>query len=118
MIYPCGGRITNFMNCIVGIVSMFITFIALANENCSIWLLYLCAIGCGIGGGGFSSNLNNISFFAPRRLQGTFTGINAGLGNLGVSVAQRLVPFVRDHGLCVPTKSGTCEGNVMGGKYP
>jgi len=50
-------------------------------------------------------------------LQGTFTGINAGLGNLGVSAAQRIVPFMASNGLCSPGKSGTCDGSVIGGKY-
>jgi NNP family nitrate/nitrite transporter-like MFS transporter len=38
--------------------------------------------------------MSNISFFYPKRMQGTALGINAGLGNLGVSVMQFLLPFV------------------------
>ena len=47
----------------------------------------------GLGGGNFASSMSNISFFFPRRVQGTSLGLNAGLGNLGVSVMQILIPF-------------------------
>lgn len=49
---------------------------------------------CGVGGGNFASSMANISFFFPRAQQGTALGVNAGLGNLGVSVAQFLIPLV------------------------
>jgi NNP family nitrate/nitrite transporter-like MFS transporter len=117
MVYACGGRTINFMNCVMGIVPMLFAFIALSNSNASLWLLYFCAIGCGIGGGGFSSNIPNISYFAPRRLQGTFTGLTAGIGNLGVSLHQQVVPFISANGLAVTGKTGEGEGMVMGGKY-
>jgi NNP family nitrate/nitrite transporter-like MFS transporter len=48
----------------------------------------------GIGGGAFSSSMSNISFFYPRRVQGTSLGLNAGIGNLGVSLMQVLLPYV------------------------
>jgi NNP family nitrate/nitrite transporter-like MFS transporter len=38
--------------------------------------------------------MSNISFFYPKSQQGTAMGLNAGLGNLGVSVMQFLVPAV------------------------
>ncbi len=36
----------------------------------------------------------NISFFFPKAQKGTALGLNAGLGNLGVSVVQFVVPIV------------------------
>jgi NNP family nitrate/nitrite transporter-like MFS transporter len=36
----------------------------------------------------------NISFFFPKRMQGTALGWNAGVGNLGVGVVQAVVPLV------------------------
>ena len=48
----------------------------------------------GLGGGNFSSSMSNINFFYPKRMQGLSLGLNAGLGNIGVSVMQVLVPFV------------------------
>lgn len=52
------------------------------------------ALLCGFGGGNFASSMANISFFYPKAQQGTALGLNAGLGNLGVSVMQFVVPMV------------------------
>jgi NNP family nitrate/nitrite transporter-like MFS transporter len=51
------------------------------------------ALLCGLGAGNFSSSMANISFFYPKRLQGTALGANAGVGNLGVAVAQLIAPM-------------------------
>lgn len=47
----------------------------------------------GLGGGNFASSMSNISFFFPKQVQGSSLGLNAGLGNIGVSVMQVLIPF-------------------------
>ncbi|MGG1943421.1 NarK family nitrate/nitrite MFS transporter [Trinickia sp. NRRL B-1857] len=52
------------------------------------------ALLCGFGGGNFSSSMANISFFFPKERKGSALGVNAGLGNLGVSVVQFLSPLV------------------------
>ncbi len=49
---------------------------------------------CGIGGGAFSGFMPSTSYFFPKRMQGTALGIQAGVGNFGVSVVQFLVPWV------------------------
>ena len=49
---------------------------------------------CGFGGGNFASSMANISFFFPKAQKGFALGMNAGLGNLGVSAMQLVVPFV------------------------
>ncbi|MGZ9014571.1 MAG: NarK family nitrate/nitrite MFS transporter [Burkholderiales bacterium] len=54
----------------------------------------LLALLCGFGGGNFASSMSNISFFFPKDRKGSALGLNAGLGNLGVSVAQFVVPLV------------------------
>ena len=51
------------------------------------------ALLCGFGGGNFASSMANISFFFPKDRKGSALGLNAGLGNLGVSVAQFVVPL-------------------------
>jgi MFS transporter, NNP family, nitrate/nitrite transporter len=51
------------------------------------------ALLCGLGAGNFSSSMANISFFFPKRLQGTALGLNAGVGNMGVAVAQLVAPI-------------------------
>lgn len=48
----------------------------------------------GLGGGDFSSYMPSTSLFFPKRLQGVALGIQAGIGNFGVSVTQFLVPWV------------------------
>ena len=52
------------------------------------------ALLCGFGGGNFASSMANISFFFPRAEKGNALALNAGLGNLGVSVVQFVVPIV------------------------
>ncbi|MCW2478751.1 NarK family nitrate/nitrite MFS transporter [Candidatus Symbiopectobacterium sp. NZEC135] len=49
---------------------------------------------CGFAGANFASSMANISFFFPKARQGGALGLNGGLGNLGVSVMQILVPLV------------------------
>ena len=47
--------------------------------------MLVLALLCGLGGGNFASSMANISFFFPKAQKGTALGLNAGLGNLGVS---------------------------------
>ncbi len=54
----------------------------------------ILALLCGFGGGNFASSMSNISFFFPKSEKGLALGLNAGLGNLGVSVVQFVVPIV------------------------
>ena len=56
--------------------------------------LLVLALLCGLGGGNFSSSMANISFFFPKERKGSALGLNAGLGNLGVSSVQFLAPLV------------------------
>lgn len=67
---------------------------ALGDPTTSYPTLLGLALLCGLGGGNFSSSMSNISFFFPKAKKGYATGMNAGIGNLGVSVAQFLVPVV------------------------
>jgi NNP family nitrate/nitrite transporter-like MFS transporter len=57
------------------------------------WVLLGCAATAGVGGGNFSSSMANISFFYPEGKKGLAMGLNAAGGNLGVAVAQLLVPL-------------------------
>lgn len=62
-------------------------------------VLLILALCCGFGGGNFASSMANISFFFPRAEKGNALALNAGLGNLGVSVVQFVVPLVITMGL-------------------
>ena len=68
--------------------------IALQDKNTPFDTFVLLAALSGIGGGNFASSMSSISFFFPKRMQGTALGLNAGFGNLGVSVMQVLLPAV------------------------
>jgi NNP family nitrate/nitrite transporter-like MFS transporter len=57
------------------------------------WMVGL-ALLCGLGGGNFASSMANISFFYPNERKGYALGLNAGLGHLGMALAQWLVPLV------------------------
>ena len=61
--------------------------------------MLILALLCGLGGGNFSSSMANISYFFPKDRKGSALGVNAGLGNLGVSVVQFLSPIVVTAGL-------------------
>lgn len=69
------------------------TGLALQNLDTRFEIFVLLAALSGIGGGNFASSMSNISLFFPRRMQGLALGLNAGLGNLGVSVMQFFLPL-------------------------
>jgi len=66
---------------------------AVRNPETSYSTFLVLALLCGFGGGNFASSMSNISFFFPQARKGTALGLNAGLGNLGVSAMQFLVPL-------------------------
>jgi MFS transporter, NNP family, nitrate/nitrite transporter len=67
---------------------------AVQNPGTPYEVFVLLALLCGFGGGNFASSMANISFFFPKEKKGTALGLNAGLGNLGVSLVQFVVPLV------------------------
>ena len=67
---------------------------AVQDPGTSYGTMLILALLCGLGGGNFASSMANISFFFPKEKKGLALGLNAGLGNLGVSVMQFLVPLV------------------------
>src|SRR5690606_31056767 len=67
---------------------------AVQNPETPYWVMVLLAALCRFGGGNFSSSMANISFFFPKERKGSALGLNAGLGNLGVSAVQFVVPLV------------------------
>src|SRR3954452_7603914 len=69
-------------------------WLAAQAHGTQLWVLVACAATAGLGGGNFSSSMANISFFYPERHKGFALGLNAAGGNLGVAVAQLLVPLV------------------------
>jgi NNP family nitrate/nitrite transporter-like MFS transporter len=76
--------------------------IAIQDPTTSYETFLVLALLCGFGGGNFSSSMANISFFFPKERKGSALGVNAGLGNLGVSVVQFLSPIVITMGFLGP----------------
>ncbi|GAA1627284.1 NarK/NasA family nitrate transporter [Catellatospora bangladeshensis] len=58
------------------------------------WVLLSLSFLSGIGGGAFSGFMPSTSYFFPRRMQGTALGLQAGIGNFGVSLVQLLTPWI------------------------
>src|SRR3954451_23192182 len=69
-------------------------WLASQSHDTQFWVLLACAAAAGVAGGNFSSSMANISFFYPEGKKGLALGLNAAGGNLGVAVAQLLVPLV------------------------
>jgi NNP family nitrate/nitrite transporter-like MFS transporter len=72
---------------------------AVADPSTGYPTFVVLALLCGLGGGNFASSMANINFFFPKAQKGTALGLNAGLGNLGVSLAQFVVPLVITAGM-------------------
>ena len=89
-----GGRLwTSLSTASLLIPAIGIGF-AVQNPDTPYIFFLLLALLCGFGGGNFASSMANISFFFPRAEKGNALALNAGLGNLGVSVVQFVIPLV------------------------
>jgi NNP family nitrate/nitrite transporter-like MFS transporter len=94
LIRLAGGRNTIFLTTAMLLAPALGTGIVLQHKDWPLWAFQLMALWCGVGGGNFASSMSNISTFFPKRLQGTALGLNAGLGNFGVTTMQVVVPLV------------------------
>jgi MFS transporter, NNP family, nitrate/nitrite transporter len=94
-----GGRNTIFLTTALLMIPALGTGIALQDKSTSLLTFQLLALLSGIGGGNFACSMSNISTFFPKRLQGTALGLNAGLGNFGVTTMQILIPLVMTAGI-------------------
>jgi len=119
-----GGRNTIFFTTALLIIPALGAGIALQSKETPLWVFQILALLSGIGGGNFASSMSNISFFYPKRMQGLALGLNAGLGNAGVTTMQIVVPLVMTFGLLgalggdpmiLKTASGTLIGKIPAG---
>jgi len=94
MIAISGGRNVKFMTTMLLILPALGAGIALQDHTTPFHTFIILASLSGVGGGAFASSMSNISFFFPKKMQGLALGLNAGLGNLGVSLMQFLIPWV------------------------
>jgi len=99
LIRLAGGRNTIFLTTAMLLAPAIGTGIALQHPEWPLWVFQLMALWSGVGGGNFASSMSNISTFFPKRLQGTALGINAGVGNFGVTTMQIVIPLVMTMGI-------------------
>ncbi len=116
-----GGRNTIFFTTALLMIPAAGTGFALLSPDTPLWVFQLLAFLSGLGGGNFASSMSNISFFYPKRMQGLSLGLNAGLGNAGVTTMQVLIPLVMTAGIfgggsmILETTSGTLIGQIAAG---
>ncbi len=121
----CGGRYTLFLTTCLLMIPAVGTGLALQDKTTPLWVFQLMALLSGIGGGNFASSMSNISFFFPKKQQGLALGLNAGLGNFGVTTVQIAVPLFMSYGvfsmfgagdpMVLEKASGTVIGTIAAG---
>ncbi len=99
MVPVFGGRRWTALSTASLLIPMLGIGICIQDPTTSYPTMLILALLCGFGGGNFSSSMSNISFFFPKERKGSALGVNAGLGNLGVSVVQFLSPLVISLGI-------------------
>ncbi len=99
LIRVAGGRNTIFLTTAMLLAPAIGTGIVLQHKDWPLWAFQLMALWSGVGGGNFASSMSNISTFFPKRLQGTALGVNAGIGNFGVTTMQIVIPLVMTVGI-------------------
>lgn len=116
-----GGRYTTFFTTVLLIIPALGAGILLQDINSPLWQFQLMALLSGLGGGNFASSMSNISFFYPKKIQGYALGMNAGIGNFGVTTMQILVPLVMTFAMfggepmVLQASSGTLIGKIPAG---
>jgi len=113
LIRLAGGRNTIFLTTAMLLAPAIGTGIVLQHKDWPLWAFQLMALWSGVGGGNFASSMSNISTFFPKRLQGTALGLNAGLGNFGVTTMQIVIPLVMTVGIFGALGAGALGGEPM-----
>lgn len=94
MVPVVGGRNVVYFTSILLAIPCAWMAIALSSPDTGYLQVTIAAMMSGVGGGSFASSMNNISPFFPKRQQGYGLGMNGGLGNLGVSLCQFVLPVL------------------------
>jgi NNP family nitrate/nitrite transporter-like MFS transporter len=89
-----GGRNWTVVSALLLLIPTALLALMVVNPHTPYWAFLLAAITAGFGGGNFASSMANISFFYPDKRKGVALGLNAAGGNVGVAVAQLVVPIV------------------------
>ncbi|MFC7306203.1 NarK family nitrate/nitrite MFS transporter [Streptomyces monticola] len=109
-----GQRTFTALSTVVLVVPLLWLGFAIQDTSTSFATMAMIAALCGIGGANFSSSLANIGFFFPKSQKGNATGINGGLGNLGVSVVQLLTPiFITSSVIAIGSAQHKADGSAV-----
>lgn len=106
MVPVFGGRLWTTLTTLSLLVPAIGIGVAVQNPETPYMAFVGLALLCGLGGGNFASSMSNVSFFFPKAQKGNALAMNAGVGNLGVSVMQFLVPVVVGLGMFAPVVGG------------
>ena len=115
-----GGRNTIFFTTALLMIPAAGTAIGLQDPTTSFNYFIVMAFLSGFGGGNFASSMSNISFFYPKKEQGYALGMNAGLGNFGVTTIPLVmtIPFLgalSGDSLILSSNSGTIFKRIVAG---
>ena len=89
-----GTRHTITLSTLIKLIPVIGIGLAVMNPGTPFWVFVVLALTAGFGGGDFSSFMPSTNLFFPARLKGTALGIQAGIGNFGVSLAQFMTPVM------------------------
>ena len=89
-----GGRNSTFITTALLLLPLFGLGRALQDPTTSYETFVLLVSFIGIAGANFSASMANIGFFFPKANKGFALGINAGIGNLGVSLIYLTAPIL------------------------
>jgi len=89
-----GTRPVVSISTIIKVIPMIWLGFAIQDTSTSWTTFMIIGFLTGMGGGDFSSFMPSTSIFFPKRLQGVAMGVQAGLGNFGVSIVQFVAPWI------------------------
>ena len=106
-----GTRRLIGISSVLYMIPMIGWFFAVQDTSTPYWWLLTLAFMCGIGGGSFSGYMPSTGYFFPKRLSGTALGLQAGIGNMGMSLIQLVGPVLMGFSLFgitwIPSQSTT-----------
>ena len=111
-----GTRKLVTLSSLLFIIPMLGWFFAVQNTSTPFWWFMVLALLSGVGGGVFSGFMPSTGYFFPKRMSGTALGIQAGIGNFGISFIQLVAPWLMGFtllGIGFVAPQRTDEGDIF-----
>lgn len=89
-----GTRKLVTMSSFLFLIPMLGWFFAVQDTSTPFWWLMTLSFLSGFGGGVFSGFMPSTGYFFPKRMSGTALGVQAGIGNFGISFIQLVAPWL------------------------